>query len=494
MALTTTRSLITYDGNGTQKVFTFPYTYLRAAHIRVTLIKANGDEVQLTPGTDFSVEPDGGPAGTVTLSTAPAVGEKVRIQRVVPLIQPESFPIQGPFDPRAVESLFDWQMMAIQQLSDGLGVYVHGIEPGGNLHALATEQDHGFLSKHDYAWMKQHQGSGTAHEIDQIRNLPNILTDIQLDLYNRAPVVHDHPISAIIGLRAELDAIEVALDGKENAGAAVPWVRIIDRPTTLSGYGIVDGASIPFVEGKLADVADELATKADKATTYTKYEVDAALSAKADAANVYTKSQVDSALAAKANIVDVYTKTQVDSALSTKANISDVYTKSETNNLLGNKADKANTLAGYGITDAYTKSEMNSLLVAKADKANTLAGYGITDAYTKVEVNTLLNALPIPQLYIARFRAQDSDKYSLEFGDTSFYFPEAVVQDGVISVTFAEQSNPVMFAFSFGAPSGSGTISGHIGDIFSDRVDIVFTASEPGAFPTYFDIWAFVQP
>src|SRR5690606_14691094 len=319
--------------------------------------------------------------------------------------------IQGPFDPRAVESLFDWQMMAIQQLSDGLGTYVHGIEPGGNLHALATEQDHGFLSKHDYAWMKQHQGSGTAHEIDQIRNLPNILTDIQLDLYNRAPVVHDHPISAIIGLRAELDAIEVALDGKEDAGAAVPWVRIIDHPTTLAGYGIVDGASIPFVEGKLADVADELATKADKATTYTKYEVDAALFAKADAANVYTKSQVDSALAAKANIVDVYTKTQVDSALSTKANIADVYTKTETNNLLGNKADKANTLAGYGITDAYTKNETNSLLVAKADKANTLAGYGITDAYTKVEVDALLSALPLPQLYIARFRPQDSEKY-----------------------------------------------------------------------------------
>jgi len=610
MALTTTRSLITYTGNGTQKVFTFPYAYLRAAHIRVTIIKANGDEVQLTPGTDFSVEPDSGTAGTVTLKTAPAAGEKVRIQRVVPLIQPESFPIQGPFDPQAVEALFDWQMMAIQQLSDGVGVHVHGIEPGGNLHALATEQDHGFLSKHDYAWMKQHQGSGTAHEIDQIRNLPDILTDIQLDLYNRAPVVHEHPISAIIGLRAELDTIQSVLDGKENAGAAVPWIRIIDHPTTLAGYGIVDGATIPFVEGKLAVVADELATKADKATTYTKTEVDTALSTKADKSTTYTKTEVDSALAAKANSADVYTKTQVDTALSTKANAADVYikseintllagkenvgsdinwsriinrpttlsgygigdtytktevdsylatkantadvytktqvdsalaskaniadvytktqvdnalsakadksttytksevdaalsakanassvyTKSEVNNLLGSKADKATSLAGYGILDAYTKTETNSLLVAKADKANTLAGYGITDAYTKVEVNTLLNALPIPQLYIARFVAHDREKYFIEFGNTSFYAPEAVAQDGVISVTFAEQSNPVMFAFSFGPPSGRGTISGHIGSISANKVEIVFTASEPGNYPSHFDIWAFIQP
>src|SRR5690606_15268856 len=261
MALTTTRSLITYTGNGTQKVFTFPYAYLRAAHIRVTLIKANGDEVQLTPGSDFSVEPDGGTAGTVTLATAPAAGEKVRIQRVVPLIQPESFPIQGPFDPRAVESLFDWQMMAIQQLSDGVGVHVHGIEPGGNLHALASEQDHGFLSKHDYAWMKQHQGAGAAHEIDQIRNLPDTLTELQLDIFNRAPVVHNHPISAITGLRAELDAIEVALEGKEDIGATVPWSRISEHPVTLDGYGITDGASIQFVDSKIAAVNVELANK-----------------------------------------------------------------------------------------------------------------------------------------------------------------------------------------------------------------------------------------
>src|SRR5690606_34596131 len=89
MALTTTRSLIVYNGNGTQKVFAFPYAYLRAAHIRVTIILANGDEVQLAPGSDFTVDPDGGTAGTVTLAIAPAAGEKVRIQRVVPLIQPE---------------------------------------------------------------------------------------------------------------------------------------------------------------------------------------------------------------------------------------------------------------------------------------------------------------------------------------------------------------------------------------------------------------------
>src|SRR5690606_10517439 len=143
------------------------------------------------------------------------------------------------------------------------------------------------------------------------------------------PVVHGHPIISITGLRAELDAIVAALDGKEDAGSAVPWYRVIDRPTTIDGYGIVDAASIPFVVGELEDVAEELSAKADKAATYTKTEVDTALSAKADVGNVYTKSQVDSALAAKANTADVYTKTQVDTALSAKADTADAYTKGE---------------------------------------------------------------------------------------------------------------------------------------------------------------------
>src|SRR5690606_10646964 len=100
------------------------------------------------------------------------------------------------------------------------------------------------------------------------------------------PVVHGHPIIAITGLRAELDAIVAALDGKEDAGSAVPWYRVIDRPTTIDGYGIVDAASIPFVVGELEDVAEELSAKADKSTTYTKTEVDSALAVKANTADV----------------------------------------------------------------------------------------------------------------------------------------------------------------------------------------------------------------
>lgn len=69
----------------------------------------------------------------------------------------------------------------------------------------------------------------------------------------------------------------------------------------------------------------------------------------------------------KADKATTYTKTEVDTLLLGKANISDIpdmsnyYDKSETNTLLANKANKATTLAGYGITNAYTQNEVDTI-------------------------------------------------------------------------------------------------------------------------------------
>src|SRR5690606_887955 len=175
--------------------------------------------------------------------------------------------------------------------------------------------------------------------------------------------VHEHPISAITGLRAELDAIELALEGKEPIGATVPWYRISEHPVTLDGYGITDGASIQFVDGKIAAVNVELANKADKATPYTKTEVDSSLAAKANIADVYTKSQVDSALATKANSADVYIKSEINTLLAGKENVGSDINWSRIIN-------RPTTLDGYGIGNAYTKTEVDSALSAKVNAAD----------------------------------------------------------------------------------------------------------------------------
>lgn len=69
----------------------------------------------------------------------------------------------------------------------------------------------------------------------------------------------------------------------------------------------------------------------------------------------------------KADKATTYTKTEVDTLLLGKANVSDLpdmsnyYNKTATDNLLANKANKSTTLSGYGITDAYTQNEVDTI-------------------------------------------------------------------------------------------------------------------------------------
>lgn len=229
MALTTTSSVYTYTANGSQRVFTFPYKFTRRTDIRVTLIE-NGVETDLVLGAGYNVDPDGGDSATVTLTTAPAAGVLVRIRRVVGLTQPQTFPIQGPFDPKAVEAALDRIHMALQQISEGLGTYVHGKEGGGDLHTLATETEAGFLGPEDFAWMRGHQSSGASHTIEQIEGLAEELERLTIEVGGRSPVVHEHPISAVTGLRPELDLLAIEISQRAPATHSHPWTQVTEKP------------------------------------------------------------------------------------------------------------------------------------------------------------------------------------------------------------------------------------------------------------------------
>ena len=74
-------------------------------------------------------------------------------------------------------------------------------------------------------------------------------------------------------------------------------------------------------------------------------------------------------LADPTNNGDAVNKKYADEKLATKAdkattlsgyNIGDAYTKNEVDTSLSGKANKATTLSGYGITDGYTKTEIDS--------------------------------------------------------------------------------------------------------------------------------------
>lgn len=149
-----------------------------------------------------------------------------------------------------------------------------------------------------------------------------------------------------------LDEIAAALGDDPNFATTITnqLGTKANKSTTLAGYGIndaytkleTDAKAIEIAQAECArlvasapetlDTLDEIAaalgddpnfattitnligTKADTAT------VNASLDTKADKATTYTKSEVDTKLNAKANSVDVYTKSQTNTAISDATN------------------------------------------------------------------------------------------------------------------------------------------------------------------------------
>ena len=106
-------------------------------------------------------------------------------------------------------------------------------------------------------------------------------------------------------------AAAAAIEAAERANAAaaakqIDWINVVNKPTTLSGYGItdasIDGGTI-YIGGQSITPLTEHQSLANYPT---KADVDAALTLKA------AKTEVDAALALKANKSDVYTKTESD--------------------------------------------------------------------------------------------------------------------------------------------------------------------------------------
>lgn len=92
-----------------------------------------------------------------------------------------------------------------------------------------------------------------------------------------------------------------------------------------------------------------LALKADKATTYTKDEVDDIIENLPIPDDVYSKAETDELLAGKANVGDSYTKAEIDEIIEDLPISENVYTKDETNALLDGKVSKYATLPTEGV-------------------------------------------------------------------------------------------------------------------------------------------------
>ena len=182
------------------------------------------------------------------------------------------------------------------------------------------------------------------------------------------------------------------------------------NPLTLADIVQMEESQSGTAENIINYINNELAKKANKATTISGYGI----------TDAYTKTETDEKFAEKATtlagygITDAYTKLEVDGKIAELINfrvevVQSLPPQGQTNVLYlvpkeGTGSDVydeyiwiVNGNVGHyefigttqvDLSNYYTKGEADNKF---AVKATTLAGYGITDAYTKEEVNTALS-------------------------------------------------------------------------------------------------------
>src|SRR5690606_37030618 len=178
----------------------------------------------------------GDPSGTVTLRSPLEPGKKLRIRRVVPLTQPLQLDVNGPFDPKAIEREFDRRCMVDQQLAAGIGTYVHGNEPGGNLHARVNEFADGFFPHDRWKQLVEHLDGGgetPAHDMSDIGGLPDALDEIRQWIAGKAERPDLEELQLRVGqlpTMADYQDLVDAIADKAPADHTHSWEQILDRP------------------------------------------------------------------------------------------------------------------------------------------------------------------------------------------------------------------------------------------------------------------------
>lgn len=129
MTISTTTSLVTYQGNGATTSFTFSFVGDSSSYIEVYLTDTNGT-VTLLPSSQYTLILNSAPVGglwgiggsvTYPVSGTPlAVGNYISIVRAVPYTQSISISNQGAFYPQAVEQALDVLELQIQQINTEL--------------------------------------------------------------------------------------------------------------------------------------------------------------------------------------------------------------------------------------------------------------------------------------------------------------------------------------------------------------------------------------
>jgi hypothetical protein len=120
MVVSTQSSAVTYLGNGSTTVWPFSFPVPDASWLQVKTKNSTG-VLSTIPANDYTVSGIGAAGGgTVTYpksGSALATGTRIRIQRVVPIVQNVEIVNQEGYYPEVLEASADYRVFTDQQLS-----------------------------------------------------------------------------------------------------------------------------------------------------------------------------------------------------------------------------------------------------------------------------------------------------------------------------------------------------------------------------------------
>ncbi|HHM5705780.1 TPA: phage tail fiber protein [Pseudomonas aeruginosa] len=120
MTVSTTDSVIEYEGNGVTTAFPVPFKFPANGDLVVTKVY-NDVSSTLVLGTDYSVVGAGASSGGAVITTiAPPLGATINISRDVAPVQETDLRNQGRYFAETHENVFDYLTMLIQQCFSGL--------------------------------------------------------------------------------------------------------------------------------------------------------------------------------------------------------------------------------------------------------------------------------------------------------------------------------------------------------------------------------------
>jgi hypothetical protein len=150
MAVPSETSQKTYSGNGVATAFSTGFRFLKNSEVVVKQKTGSGSYATKTEGTHYTIAgADSGADGTVTMATAPPVGDTLLIERTVPVTQPTAFSAQGNFSTKVHEDQFDQLVFICQQLArrvatlEGLSGLPASTTAGAGLVVVGTSVDVG---------------------------------------------------------------------------------------------------------------------------------------------------------------------------------------------------------------------------------------------------------------------------------------------------------------------------------------------------------------